>query len=66
MANNNIIFTPFLPLKKKPDRDSEWRKLKDKSRNRINIGEAFTRWRNLKEGKSMPTDAEVALFLLDR
>ncbi|XP_021476719.2 zinc finger and SCAN domain-containing protein 2 isoform X1 [Oncorhynchus mykiss] len=66
MANNNIIFTPFLPLKKKPDRDSEWRKLKDKSRNRINIGEAFTRWRNLKEDKSMPTDAEVALFLLDR
>nr|XP_046159300.1 zinc finger protein 37-like isoform X2 [Oncorhynchus gorbuscha] len=66
MANNNIIFTPFLPLKKKPDRDSEWRKLKDKSRNRINIGEAFTRWRNLKEEKSMPTDAEVALFLLDR
>ncbi|XP_045081942.1 peroxisomal carnitine O-octanoyltransferase-like [Coregonus clupeaformis] len=64
--NNNIIFTPFLPPKKKPDRDSEWRKLKDKSRNRINIGEAFTRWRDLKEEKSMPTDAEVALFLLDR
>uniref|UniRef100_A0A3B5BHY5 Uncharacterized protein n=1 Tax=Stegastes partitus TaxID=144197 RepID=A0A3B5BHY5_9TELE len=37
-----------------------------RAKTRINIGEAFQRWRDLRELKGMKTDAEVAVFLLDR
>ncbi len=33
---------------------------------RVNIGSAFQRWRELKEREGLRSDAEVALFLLDR
>ncbi|KAI3352331.1 hypothetical protein L3Q82_005298 [Scortum barcoo] len=52
-------------------RRSEEQKLKKKgfdqarAKTRINIGEAFQRWRELRELKGMKTDVEVALFLLD-
>ncbi|XP_023137873.1 uncharacterized protein si:ch211-40k21.5 [Amphiprion ocellaris] len=36
-----------------------------RAKTRINIGEAFQRWRDLRELKGMKTDAEVAVFLLD-
>ncbi|XP_062849710.1 zinc finger protein 878-like [Trichomycterus rosablanca] len=45
--------------------DPAWRKLMDQRRCRVNIGEAFTRWRALKIQRGLETDAEVALFLLD-
>lgn len=50
---------------------SEEQKLKKKgydqarARSRVNIGEAFQRWRDFREDKDMKTDAEVAVFLLD-
>ncbi len=37
-----------------------------RGRTRINIGAAFQRWRELKERENLESDAEVALFLLDR
>lgn len=37
-----------------------------RGRNRVNIGEAYQRWRELKERKGLTSDHEVALFLLDR
>ncbi|XDV36009.1 hypothetical protein PO909_005863 [Leuciscus waleckii] len=37
-----------------------------RGRTRVNIGEAYQRWRELKEQKGLTSDAEVALFLLDR
>lgn len=37
-----------------------------RAESRVNIGEAFERWRDLRELKGMKTDEEVALFLLDR
>ncbi|XP_048838462.1 uncharacterized protein hnrnpul1l isoform X1 [Brienomyrus brachyistius] len=36
-----------------------------RAKSRVNIGEAFERWRDLRELKGMKTDEEVALFLLD-
>ena len=36
------------------------------SKTRIVIGKAFERWRELKELNIFKSDAEVALFLLDR
>ncbi|XP_029950535.1 uncharacterized protein LOC115390701 isoform X2 [Salarias fasciatus] len=36
-----------------------------KAQSRINIGPAFTRWRELKDEEGFPTDAALALFLLD-
>uniref|UniRef100_A0A4W6BL10 Uncharacterized protein n=1 Tax=Lates calcarifer TaxID=8187 RepID=A0A4W6BL10_LATCA len=33
---------------------------------RVNIGEAFQRWRDLRELLGLKLDADVALFLLDR
>lgn len=36
------------------------------SKTRIVIGKAFERWREIKEQKFFKSDAEVALFLLDR
>ncbi|KAK0136565.1 hypothetical protein N1851_027300 [Merluccius polli] len=53
-------------------RRSEEHKLKKKGydqargRSRVNIGEAFQRWRDLRDLKGLKTDAEVALLLLDR
>jgi len=35
-------------------------------RNKIIIGKAFERWKELKELKIFNSDAEVAVFLLDR
>ncbi|KAM7368748.1 hypothetical protein PAMP_013056 [Pampus punctatissimus] len=32
---------------------------------RVNIGEAFSRWRELRAVEGLKNDAEVALFLLD-
>lgn len=37
-----------------------------RSKTRINIGSAFTRWRELLLEKRMKLDAELATFLLDR
>uniref|UniRef100_A0A671MDM4 Uncharacterized protein n=1 Tax=Sinocyclocheilus anshuiensis TaxID=1608454 RepID=A0A671MDM4_9TELE len=37
-----------------------------RSRTRVNFGSAFQRWRELKEREGLRSDAEVALFLLDR
>lgn len=37
-----------------------------RSKTRINIGAAFERWRDLRQLKGMKTDAELALFLLNR
>ncbi|XP_078023657.1 uncharacterized protein LOC117259352 [Epinephelus lanceolatus] len=36
-----------------------------KGQSRINIGPAFTRWRELKDEEGFLTDAALALFLLD-
>ncbi|XP_077350364.1 uncharacterized protein LOC144000424 [Festucalex cinctus] len=36
-----------------------------KGQSRINIGPAFSRWRDLKDDEGFPTDAALALFLLD-
>uniref|UniRef100_A0A671RMY3 Uncharacterized protein n=1 Tax=Sinocyclocheilus anshuiensis TaxID=1608454 RepID=A0A671RMY3_9TELE len=36
------------------------------SRTRVNIGSAFQHWSELKEREGLRSDAEVALFLLDR
>ncbi len=37
-----------------------------RAKSRVNIGEDYQQWRNLRELKGTKTDAEVALFLLDR
>uniref|UniRef100_A0A672RM03 Uncharacterized protein n=1 Tax=Sinocyclocheilus grahami TaxID=75366 RepID=A0A672RM03_SINGR len=39
---------------------------KTRSRTRVTIGSAFQRWKELKEREGLRSDAEVALFLLDR
>lgn len=59
--------------KKKPKRirseEQKWKKKfydQARAKSRVNIGEAFQQWRDLREIKGMKTDAEVALFLLDR
>ncbi|KAK2915819.1 hypothetical protein Q8A67_000193 [Cirrhinus molitorella] len=36
-----------------------------RAKTRVNIGDAFPRWRQLRESKCLKTDAMVALFLLD-
>ena len=38
----------------------------ERAKTRVNIGVAFQRWRELHELKGLKTDAEVAVFLLDR
>ncbi|KAG1926112.1 hypothetical protein F2P79_025081 [Pimephales promelas] len=38
---------------------------KVKARTRINIGQAFPRWRELKDEEGCPTDADLAVILLD-
>ena len=35
------------------------------ARTRINIGSAFTRWHDIKDEEGCPTDADLALLLLD-
>lgn len=55
--------------KRKRSEEQKWeRKCHDevKVKGHVNIGEAFQRWRDLKEVKGMKTNAEVAVFLLDR
>jgi len=39
---------------------------KVKARTRINIGQAFPRWRELKDEEGCPTDADLAVILLDK
>ena len=39
---------------------------KERSQTRVNIGAAFEWWRQLGHVKGLKSDAEVALFLLDR
>ena len=38
---------------------------KIKGRTRINIGQAFARWRELKDEEGCPTDADLAVMLFD-
>ncbi|MGL4615865.1 MAG: hypothetical protein ACRCVV_18620 [Shewanella sp.] len=61
------------PNKKPRKRKSEAEKaatkqVLDKARGqtRVNIGGAFERWRQLRELKGLKSDAEVAVFLLNR
>jgi len=53
-----------IPKKKRRIKSSEYRRFSSKKR--IIIGKAFERWRELKELNIFKSDAEVALFLLDR
>lgn len=59
--------------KKKPKRirseEQKWKKKfydQARAKSRVNIGEAFQQWRDLREEQGMKTDAEVAQFLLER
>jgi len=36
------------------------------AKTRVILGDAFQRWRQLKDREGLPTDAAVASFLLDR
>ncbi|KAG5280138.1 hypothetical protein AALO_G00085400 [Alosa alosa] len=51
------------PPKKKTRHISK--RLFDKTRNRVDIGGAFLRWRRLRQTKNIKSDAELAIFLLD-
>lgn len=54
-----------LPRKqKRTDVKRERDRLRQK--NRISVGEAYSRWKALKVEKGMKNDAEVACYLLDR
>lgn len=58
-----------LPKKRKRTKDISVKKRiyeTARSKTRINIGAAFERWRDLRQLKGMKTDAELALFLLNR
>ncbi|XP_020496293.2 zinc finger protein 771-like isoform X2 [Labrus bergylta] len=70
MADNEHL--PGLLVTARPARNSEKRKTeaekaatKSSGQNRVNIGTAFQRWRQLRELKGLRSDAMVALFLLD-
>ncbi len=39
---------------------------KKRAKTRVNLGRAFNRWRRLRERKGFKTDAELALFFLNR
>ncbi|XP_034043428.1 zinc finger protein 3 homolog [Thalassophryne amazonica] len=57
------------PRKRKPEAEkAAMKKARDKARGqtRVDIGAAFSRWRQLRHLKGLKSDAEVALFLLDR
>ncbi|XP_041834095.1 uncharacterized protein LOC121635100 [Melanotaenia boesemani] len=62
------ISPPELASGKKKKVRYESQKLYDQKRGktRINIGVAFTRWRQLRNNKGLKSDAELATFLLDR
>lgn len=51
-------------LEEKKDKQREFDRARNKTR--INIGAAFRRWRELRDQRSLKTDADLALFLLDR
>ncbi|XP_051970336.1 uncharacterized protein LOC127634718 isoform X4 [Xyrauchen texanus] len=55
------------PKRKRSDEYKMKKKVYDqaRARSRVNIGEAFQRWTDLRKRKGFKTDAEVALFLLD-
>ena len=54
--------------KKTLEERREQRRVLNKKRDqtRVNIGEAYPRWRALREGNALKNDAEVAQHLLDR
>uniref|UniRef100_A0A4W6DWT3 Uncharacterized protein n=1 Tax=Lates calcarifer TaxID=8187 RepID=A0A4W6DWT3_LATCA len=37
-----------------------------RGKTQVNIGAAFQRWKDIRELRGLTSDAEVALFLLDR
>ncbi|XP_062871157.1 zinc finger protein 774-like isoform X2 [Trichomycterus rosablanca] len=45
---------------------AERRRDRSRSKSRINLGQAFTRWRELRRSKDFKSDPEFASFLLDR
>ena len=47
---------------KKAKRDSD----RVRAKTRVNLGRSFKRWRELRDSGGFKTDAELALFLLDR
>lgn len=55
------------PKRRRSEEYKRKRKFYDEARakTRVNIGEAFQQWRELRDLEGMKTDAEVALFLLD-
>uniref|UniRef100_A0A672K4S7 Uncharacterized protein n=1 Tax=Sinocyclocheilus grahami TaxID=75366 RepID=A0A672K4S7_SINGR len=57
---SECVFISCLGLEQKKAYD------KARSRTRVHIGSAFQHWRELKEREGLRSDAEVALFLLDR
>ena len=69
---------PALLVTTRPDKKAKKRKSEaekaatklalDKARGqtRVNIGSTFERWRQLRKLKGLKSDAEVAVFLLDR
>ncbi|XP_060915229.1 zinc finger protein 771-like [Labrus mixtus] len=70
MADNEHL--PRLLVTARPAKNSEKRKTeaekaatKSSGQNRVNIGTAFQRWRQLRELKGLRSDSMVALFLLD-
>ncbi len=55
--------------KRKPEAEkAAMKKALDKARGqtRVNIGAGFERWRQLRHLKGLKSEAEVAVFLLDR
>ena len=55
-------------LSKQAKKTKATKKALDKARGqtRVNIGAAFEQWRQLRHLKDLTSDAEVAVFLLDR
>lgn len=62
-------YTTKHPKKKKTEFDKMKSKRElDRKRNktRINIGEAFQRWRELRDGIGLSMDSDLAVLLLDK
>ncbi|KAM4584545.1 uncharacterized protein PAE49_004061 isoform 2-T2 [Odontesthes bonariensis] len=61
-------YTSKISKKRKKEAEKDVRRKEiDRARNktRVNIGEAFERWRELRELKGFKLDADLAIFLLD-
>ncbi|KAJ8249131.1 hypothetical protein GJAV_G00231500 [Gymnothorax javanicus] len=56
------------PKKRRSNKCMSRKKERDRSyaKSRINIGKAYQRWREFRELNGFNSDAQVALFLLDR